>query len=612
MNSKLSSRSLIESVEKFMPLFGDIPIGVFITDENCVIVSSNSAPLSRKGVSKADIEKSFVYNRNNRCVDASGNPLPSKNSPIIKAVKEKRSFSNMEIGYRIDENETLWFNLSVSCCGLPGLGVVAAYSEITAIKRIQNELEETWLRYKTLLSGLPDTVIVHRDGKILYSNARIRSFLGYKPYEITRKKISELLADEDPETMNILLSSDKGSGTRCEALFTGADGQKKSALVKSLNITFNDRPAKLLIIEDISKQKRMEQDIARVKQQLIENYSYNSFIGKSKPVANIIKLIPGIASIGCNVLILGESGTGKSMLARMLHESSARNNKPFIEVNCGAIPETLFEAEFFGYVKGAFTDAKLDSKGKFAAASGGTIFLDEISEIPLNLQVKLLKVIEEKRFEPLGSASSQKADVRIIAATNSNLKELVKAGRFREDLFYRLNVVNMKMPPLRQRREDIELLADFFIAQFNQLYFKNVTGITDEFRKFLYEYEFPGNIRELRNMVEHACIFCGDNYIDIADLSEEYRETPAKEYEKNLPSAKKETADSGEELSPGEKAVQDEKKNGIDWPGRLEKFEKELIVEALKKFGQNRAKVMKHLNMSRMTLWRKMKNYGLL
>ena len=153
---------------------------------------------------------------------------------------------------------------------------------------------------------------------------------------------------------------------------------------------------------------------------------------------------------------------------------------------------------------------------------------------------------------------------------------------------------------------------NFFIAQFNELYSKNVTGITDEFRKFLYEYEFPGNIRELRNIIEHACIFCGDNYIDTADLSDEYKETSAKDFEKSVPAVKKETADPGGELSADCKAVQDENKNGIDWPGRLEKFEKELIVEALKKYGQNRAKVMKHLNMSRMTLWRKMKNYGLL
>lgn len=615
---------LRKTAENFMSLFGDIPACVFIIDSGCNIIFSNSSVSPAKSVSRPELENAFVFNRGGACFDASGAPIPVGNGPVSRAVKEKRSFSNMEIGYRLQDGKVLWFNLSVNFCGRPVPCAVAAYFEITNLKNIQRELEETWLRYKTLLSGLPDTVIVHADGKILFSNAQIRSFLGYRPYEITRKNLADLLSADSPEAAEALLSHEKDIRTRFEAVFVAADGRKKNAAVKSFKISFNDRPARLLIVEDITRQKRMEQDIIRVKQQLMEKNTHGNIIGKSDSILNIIKLIPGIASIGCNVLLLGESGTGKSMVAGMLHESSARKGGPFVTVNCGAIPETLFESEFFGYVKGAFTDAKSDTKGKFAAAEGGTIFLDEISEIPLKLQVKLLKVIEEKKFEPLGSSASRKVDVRIIAATNRDLAGLVRNGKFREDLFYRLNVVNVKMPPLRERREDVELLADYFISQFNEMYSKNILGVGENLRRFLYQYDFPGNIRELRNMIEHACIFCGDRYIDVADLSEEYLEaySAAKVFRPNM-----RAADSCEEPSRdeavaaarpvtaglhGDGVSADAKAGEKDWPDRLEKFEKEAIAEALEKFGQNRAKVMKYLNMSRMTLWRKMKRYGLL
>jgi PAS domain S-box-containing protein len=259
-----------------------------------------------------------------------------------------------------------------------------------------------------------------------------------------------------------------------------------------------------------------------LRQQLTGKYTFDQIISKSPSMQRIFQIMPEISKSESNVLILGESGTGKELVANAIFNASARNDKPFIVVNCGALPDTLLESELFGYKAGAFTDARKDKIGRFAAAEGGTIFLDEIGDIPHSLQVKLLRVLQQKVYEPLGSNTPLKADVRIIAATNKNLLERVKLGEFRDDLYYRLNVVNIMLPPLRERLEDIPLLLDHFVKKFQAEKQKDIVGVSDEVISLLMKYNYPGNIRELENIIEYGFILCPGGYIQIEHLPETF------------------------------------------------------------------------------------------
>ncbi len=231
-------------------------------------------------------------------------------------------------------------------------------------------------------------------------------------------------------------------------------------------------------------------------------------------------ILPDVADSASAVLLEGESGTGKELFARAIHHLSPRKKQPFIAVNCGALPDTLLESELFGYKAGAFTDAKKDKPGRFRLAERGTLFLDEIGDISPALQVRLLRVLQEKTYEPLGSVESVPSDVRIIAATNRRLQELVKEGKFREDLYYRIHVIRMELPPLRDRMEDIPLLADHFIHHFNVLQKKEIAGLSGEVLACLVSYDYPGNVRELQNIIEHAFILCKSGLIEPHHLPE--------------------------------------------------------------------------------------------
>lgn len=255
-----------------------------------------------------------------------------------------------------------------------------------------------------------------------------------------------------------------------------------------------------------------------LKEKLLEKESNIIFIGKSKKVSDILETVNIIANTDANVLITGDTGTGKEVLTRMIHYKSERWDKPFISVNCAAIPENLLESELFGYKKGAFTGATADKKGKFLLANKGTIFLDEIGDLNFSLQSKLLRILQEKIVEPLGSEKSYNVDVRIIAATNKNLSDMVKEKKFREDLFYRVNVITINIPSISERKDDIPLFVDYFIKLYNKKYKKNIIGVADKVNEVLLNYNWPGNIRELENVIERAIILSKDKVIDISVL----------------------------------------------------------------------------------------------
>jgi len=261
-------------------------------------------------------------------------------------------------------------------------------------------------------------------------------------------------------------------------------------------------------------------EVTELRKQLEQKFSFQDIISKNRKFQKIFHILPDIAESESTVLILGESGTGKELFVRAIHSLSRRRKKPLIIVNSGALPDTLLESELFGYKAGAFTDAKKDKPGRFALAEGGTLFLDEIGDISPALQVKLLRVLQDKIYEPLGGTQSIKADVRIIAATHRDLNKMVAEGNFREDLFYRLNVVTLLLPPLSERKEDIPLLVEHFIQRFNRLKSKNIASVSDEVLAILMRHDFPGNVRELENIIEYAFILCRGDIIHVQHLPE--------------------------------------------------------------------------------------------
>jgi PAS domain S-box-containing protein len=323
--------------------------------------------------------------------------------------------------------------------------------------------------------------------------------------------------------------------------------------------------------------------IEELKKELSQKYTLGDIISKNHKIHEIFNILPDIAESDSTVLVQGASGTGKELFAKAIHNLSHRKTKPFVKVNCGALPDTLLESELFGYIKGAFTDAKKDKPGRFALGNEGTIFLDEVGDMSPSLQVKLLRVLQEKEFEPLGSTSPRKTDVRIIAATNKDLSRLVNEGKFRDDLFYRLNVVKIELPLLKERREDIPLLMDAFIQKFNAKMGKQVTGVSDGVIGTLMRYDYPGNVRELENIIEHAFVLCKGERIDLDCLPKEITGSQEK--------TSSDKALSGKTLLAGAEA--------------------EIIERTLRKYEGNRIKTAKELGLDRTTLWRKIKKYGL-
>jgi two-component system, NtrC family, response regulator AtoC len=280
----------------------------------------------------------------------------------------------------------------------------------------------------------------------------------------------------------------------------------------------------VLALRKAEERESLRRENRALKEQIRSENKFESILAKSPAMNEIFRTISKIAEFKTTVLISGESGVGKELVARALHSRSSRKAGPFIALNCGAIPENLLESELFGHKKGAFTDASSDRRGLFEEATGGTLFLDEIGELPLNLQVKLLRVLQEESIRRLGETKDLRVDVRIIAATHRELNAEVKAGRFREDLFYRINVLPIAIPPLRARREDINLLIDHFVARNNTRLGTQIRGLTHEARKLLLEYAWPGNVRELENTIERAMVLSEGEILDTPDLPDRIRE----------------------------------------------------------------------------------------
>jgi two-component system response regulator AtoC len=280
----------------------------------------------------------------------------------------------------------------------------------------------------------------------------------------------------------------------------------------------------VLVLRKAEERETLRRENRALKEQIHKENQFESILAKSREMLEIFRTITKIADFKTTVLITGESGTGKELVARAIHARSSRTGAPFVAINCGAIPENLLESELFGHKRGAFTDATTDRRGLFEEADGGTLFLDEIGELPLNLQVKLLRVVQEGSIRRLGDTKDVEVDVRLIAATHRDLSADVKAGRFREDLFYRINVLLIHIPPLRTRREDVSLLIDHFILRNNTRLGTRIRGVQAEVRKLLLEYAWPGNVRELENTIERAMVLAETDVLGVSDLPERIRD----------------------------------------------------------------------------------------
>jgi two-component system response regulator AtoC len=319
---------------------------------------------------------------------------------------------------------------------------------------------------------------------------------------------------------------------------------------------------------------------------MLEAHQFEELLGRSEAMKLVFSTIAKVAPFKTTVLITGESGTGKELVARAIHRRSPRAHKNFVTINCGAIPETLLESELFGHKRGAFTDAHHDKKGLFEEADGATLFLDEVGELPLSLQVKLLRVLQEGTFRRLGETQDRKCDVRVIAATLRDLQADVKSGRFREDLFYRLNVLNIAVPALRQRREDIPLLVDHFIQRYNVKLGTKVTGLDPQASKLVYEYHWPGNVRELENCIERAMVLADAPVLRVSDLPERLRE-------------------------PQDPVAAELAKGDLSVKRTTRVIEEILIRRALERTKGNRTRAAELLEISHRALLYKIKEYGI-
>lgn len=409
------------------------------------------------------------------------------------------------------------------------------------------------------------------EGFCMFSNSSVSKNLGYYSEEKQKHQCSE---ECRRRFINIVQKS-MATG-KPEAIYKYDCPERNSVYTLKVSPLKNDHDENngaVIAISDETRISVLEKDLNRRRD------FRRAIIGKSSPMQKIYSLIESLSDIRSTVLITGESGTGKELAAEALHFSGVRRDKPIVKVNCSALSESVLESELFGHIKGSFTGANTDRAGRFEKADGGTLFLDEIGDISPSLQQKLLRVLQEKEFERVGDSRPIKVDARIIAATNRDLKDLVAHGKFREDLYYRLKVVEIKLPSLRERREDIPLLADFFCNEFSAEFNKNIIGVSSDVMDLFMNYSWPGNIRELRHIIEYASIICKNYNLTTSDLPDDFEKPQAIE----------------DSWTPSGKNSPDE----------------EVLINALKETKWNKAEASRLLGISRQTLYRKLKEAGI-
>lgn len=432
-------------------------------------------------------------------------------------------------------------------------------------------------RLLTIVDSISDGVFaIDPDFKITFLNRAAERITGYYENEALEKPCADILQTNICDEGCALRQTMKTRRPVVNRLVCMTNKRGQRVPISISTALLKDNQGKIIGGVETFRDLNM---VEKLHKQFETTFSYESILSKDHKMRELFKILPTIAESESSVLIEGESGTGKELVARALHNLSPRKTGPFISVNCGALPDTLLESELFGYKAGAFTDAKRDKKGRFAIADKGTLLLDEIGDISPAMQAKLLRVLQDNTYEPLGSTQSYTADVRIIAATNKELDKLVSEGEFRQDLYYRINVVKIKIPPLRERKGDIPLLADHFIDQFNKLRNKDISGVAPPALHRLMKHDFPGNIRELENIIEHAFILSPGGAIKPEHLPDYLQE------QKAIPA--------------------------VEIAGTMNEMESLFIIAALKRNDWSRKKTAEELSINTSTLYRKIKKLGL-
>ncbi len=394
------------------------------------------------------------------------------------------------------------------------------------------------------------------------------------------------IKSNDPRTFVVLMTAQGNLRDAIEAIKEGAYDYVEKPVRPELMVK---------IVNKALEAREMVSSLA-MSNPVFDDDTESEFVGSNAQMKKIFDLIYRLAKVDTNVLIRGENGTGKELVARAIHFNSPVKNGPFVGVNCGAIPENLMETEFFGHEKGAFTGATERKIGRFQVASGGTLFLDEIGDLSPSLQVKLLRVLQERRFTPVGSTREVKTNARIVAATNRNLEKAIEDNKFREDLFYRLNVMPIFLPPLKERHDDIPALVDYFIKKFSKRHHREITGVETQAMTALTHYSWPGNIRELENVIEHCFIIENTEIIRFESLPDVV---------KSMGPAHR---DEHRKLSPHRMIIDP---SNLDYDSRKEQFEKEFIINALKVNHGRINQTVAHANIPKNTLLRKIKKYGI-
>ena len=434
---------------------------------------------------------------------------------------------------------------------------------------------------ETILNSIADGVFtVDREWRITSFNRAAERITGVPGADAVGKRCSEIFhADICERGCALRQTLETGSEmVDVPARILNSHGQ--SVPISLSTAILRDAEGALLgAVETFRDLSTVEQLRKEIKLQ----YTFEDIVGRSRAFQKIFALLPDVAESDSTVLIEGPSGSGKELLARAVHNLSTRRSQPYVVVNCGALPPNLFESELFGYTQGAFTDAKRDKPGRIALAEGGTVFLDEVSELPPQTQVKLLRVLQERQYEVLGGLQTIQANVRVVAATNQKLVDLVAHGRFRDDLYFRLAVVRLTIPPLRERREDIPFLVEHFVRRFNAKRGKTILGVTPAVMELFMRHDFPGNVRELENLIEYGFVLCHERFIDLRHLPEDVQAAVRRP------------------LAAPDAAAE----------SHLDRAEADAIRDALERSGGRLKDAVRELGVSRTTLWRKMRRHGI-
>jgi len=559
-------------------IFDTFSMGAMVVGPDRKIISLNHSAELITGYNESDLRGKY-------CNQILLDPLCGGECQYLAAVESGRQAGSVDFEVSDQSNDNHGITRIVSPIygsDETPLGCIEVFQDHTVFKDLLERVRHDDRRLKIILDNLDIGVLtVDRGGHITFFNNRAETITGFNRGDVLGKSCSMIFgktASHDLLLLNETIADGRARST--------SDGEIKTREGQAIPMRANYMALKnedgrivggLATIADLSLKYQFNSEIKG-------RYTFYDMVGKDPAIQKIFEIVPVVASSDATILIEGPTGTGKDVLAKVIHNASRRSKKSLVKVNCAALPDNLLESEMFGYVKGAFTGAEKDKPGRFQEADGGTIFLDEIGDLPLSLQAKLLRVLEDKEFYPLGSRKTTKVDVRIISATNQNLGQLVAEKRFREDLFYRLNVMRLDLPPLKERRGDIPLLISHILKRLCATRDTMVEKFSNDAMEVLLNYDYPGNVRELENIIEHALIVCQDKIIERIHLPLSLQDGIS---------------------SP----LPEEEKRPFD--REIEFSEKTLILDTLRKYNWNKGRTASALDINRTTLWRKIKKYNI-